>query len=42
MADAEALTAVHEAMPESHFYLKRIGYDFRHRIGGRSLTWHRK
>ena len=40
--DAEALMAAHEAMPESHFYLKRIGCDFTHRIGGRSLTWQKR
>ena len=37
--DTEALVAAHEATPESHFYVKRIGYDFTHRIGGRALTW---
>ena len=32
-----ALVAAHEAMPYSVFYLKRIGYEFAHRMGGRSL-----
>lgn len=32
-----ALVAAHEAMPDSVFYLKRIGYEFAHRMGGRSL-----
>ena len=31
--DAEALLAAHAALPESRFYLKRIGYDYTHRIG---------
>lgn len=35
--DAEALIAAHEAMPESHFYLKRIGADFTHKLGGYGL-----
>jgi hypothetical protein len=34
---SEALIAVHEAMPEGLFYLKRIGYEFAHRMGWRSL-----
>jgi hypothetical protein len=34
---SDALVAAHEAMPEGLFYLKRIGYEFAHRIGGRSL-----
>jgi hypothetical protein len=34
---SEALVAAHEAMPDSLFYLKRVGYDFTHQIGGRSL-----
>lgn len=29
----EALVAAHEAMPDSRFYLKRIGYETTHRIG---------
>ena len=35
--DAEALLAAHAALPESRFYLKRIGYDYTHRMGGRSF-----
>lgn len=35
--DAEALVAAHEAMPENHFYLKRIGYDYMHKLGGYGL-----
>jgi hypothetical protein len=35
--DADALVAAHEAMPNSHFYLKRIGYDFTHSLGGYGL-----
>ena len=31
---SEALVTAHEAMPESQFYLKRIGYDTTHRLGG--------
>jgi hypothetical protein len=34
---SEALAAAHEAMPDALFYLKRIGYEFAHRMGGRSL-----
>lgn len=34
---SEALVAAHEAMPNGLFYLKRIGYGFAHRMGGRSL-----
>lgn len=34
---SDALVAAHEAMPEGLFYLKRIGYKFAHRMGGRSL-----
>lgn len=34
---SEALVAAHEAMPDGLFYLKRIGYEFAHRMGGRSL-----
>lgn len=30
----EALVAAHEAMPESRFYLRRVGYDFTHQLGG--------
>ena len=32
--DAEALFAAHAVMPDSRFYLKRIGYDYTHRISG--------
>lgn len=32
--DAEALLTAHAAHPESRFYLKRIGYDYTHKIGG--------
>jgi hypothetical protein len=35
--DAEALMTAHEAMPESHFYLKRIGSDYTHKLGGYGL-----
>ena len=31
--DAEALLTAHAAQPESRFYLKRIGYDYTHKIG---------
>ncbi|MCP9495429.1 MAG: hypothetical protein MSG64_13370 [Pyrinomonadaceae bacterium MAG19_C2-C3] len=31
--DAEALFAAHAALPDSRFYLKRIGYEYTHRIG---------
>lgn len=34
---SDALVAAHEAMPEGLFYLKRIGYEFAHRMGGHSL-----
>jgi hypothetical protein len=34
---SDALVTAHEAMPEGLFYLKRIGYEFAHRMGGRSL-----
>lgn len=34
---SEALVAAHEAMPDGLFYLKRIGHEFAHRMGGRSL-----
>jgi hypothetical protein len=37
MNGSEALTAAHEAMPDALFYLKRVGYEFAHRMGGRSL-----
>ncbi len=30
----EALVAAHEAMPESRFYLRRVGYVFTHQLGG--------
>ena len=33
----EALLSAHEAMPESHFYLKRIGFDYTHKLGGYGL-----
>lgn len=34
---SDAMIAAHEAMPDGLFYLKRIGYEFAHRMGGRSL-----
>jgi hypothetical protein len=34
---SDALVAAHDAMPDGLFYLKRIGCEFAHRIGGRSL-----
>jgi hypothetical protein len=34
---SEALAAAHEAMPDGLFYLKLVGYEFAHRMGGRSL-----
>jgi hypothetical protein len=34
---SDALVAAHGAMPDGLFYLKRIGYEFAHRMGGRSL-----
>lgn len=33
-ASAEAVGAAHDAMPESRFYLKRVGYSAAHSIGG--------
>ncbi len=39
--DAEALYAAHAALPESRFYLKRIGYDYTHRIGSYGGDHHR-
>ena len=36
---SEALVAARQAMPESLFYLKRVGYDYTHKMGGRSLKW---
>ena len=37
MDGSDALVAAHEAMPDGLFYLKRIGYEFTHRMGGRAL-----
>jgi hypothetical protein len=34
---AEAVGAAYDAMPESHFYLARVGYDAAHSIGGYGL-----
>jgi hypothetical protein len=34
---AEAVGAAHDALPESHFYLARVGYDAAHSIGGYGL-----
>src|ERR1043165_3517916 len=34
---SEALASAHRAMPESLFYLKRVGDDFAYRIGGHSF-----
>lgn len=34
---AEAVGAAHDAMPESHFYLARVGYDAAHSVGGYGL-----
>jgi hypothetical protein len=34
---AEALGFAHDAMPESHFYLARVGYETAHTIGGHAL-----
>jgi hypothetical protein len=34
---SDALVAAHGAMPDDLFYLKRIGYEFAHRMGGHSL-----
>jgi len=34
---SEALSAAHAAIPDGLFYLKRVGYEFAHRMGGRSL-----
>lgn len=39
---SEALVSAHRAMPDSLFYLRRVGFDFTHKIGGRSLNWGRK
>ncbi len=33
----EALVAAHQAMPQSLFYLKRVGHEVTHRIGGYGL-----
>ncbi len=38
----EALQTARRALPESLFYLKRIGYDYVNKIGGRSLRWQRE
>ena len=32
--DGEALFAAHQAMPESQFYVKRVGFDITHKLGG--------
>lgn len=37
MNGSEALTSAHKAMPAALSYLKRVGYEFAHRMGGRSL-----
>jgi len=34
---AEALSAAHDALPESRFYLLRIGYRTAHTIGGHAI-----
>ena len=39
---SEALVSAHQAMPDSLFYLKSVGFDFTHKIGGRALNWGRK
>jgi len=39
---SEALMSAHNVMPESVFYLKRVGFDFTHKIGGRFLSRGRK
>ncbi len=36
--DSEALWTAHTAMPEARFFLKRVGVEFTHRIGGPSLN----
>lgn len=36
--DVEALTAAREAMPDSIFYLVRVGYETAHSIGGHALS----
>jgi hypothetical protein len=36
--DVEALTAAREAMPDSLFYLVRVGYETAHSIGGHALS----
>lgn len=34
---SEALAAAHKAVPDGLFYLKRIGFEYAYRMGGRSL-----
>ncbi len=34
---SDALVAAHKAKPDGRVYQKRIGYEFAHRMGGRSL-----
>jgi hypothetical protein len=34
---AEALGSAHDALPESHFYLVRIGHSAAHTIGGHAI-----
>ena len=34
---SKALVAAHEPMPGSQFYLKRIGYDTTHQLGGHGI-----
>ena len=34
----EALVAALNEMPRSHFYLKRVGYDFTDNLGGRGYN----
>jgi hypothetical protein len=36
--DVEAITAAREAMPDSLFYLVRVGYQTAHSIGGHALS----
>jgi hypothetical protein len=37
VSGSEALISARSAMPENLFYLKRVGFDFTFKIGGRSL-----
>ncbi len=36
--DGEAVLAAHRAMPESRFYVRRIGYEVTHKLGSYGLS----